>query len=79
MNINPEFESPSRPDMQDSMQAAMSYLFDNFIQPRHEEIDEEDSAILATIGIMFKDMAEKAEAYYQLQENGYEENDFSHN
>ena len=35
--------------------------------------------MIITIGTIFKDIAEKAEAYYQLQEKGYEKNPHSLN
>lgn len=79
MNINPEFNSEERPNVEMVVEDAMSYLFKTFIQPQEKNLDEDDIESVALIGIMFKDIAEKAEAYYQLQEKGYEKNDFYRN
>ena len=77
MNINPEFNSEERPNVELVVEQAMSYLFDTFIKPQEAELDEDDLASVSLIGIMFKDIAEKAEAYYQMHEN--KENDFFRN
>lgn len=69
MNINPEFNSPERPNAVEAMDLAMNYLFENFIG---SNLDEENADMIVTIGLIFKDMAEKAEAYHQIQEKGYE-------
>lgn len=79
MNINPEFNSPERPDANMVMSEAMGYLFDKFIKPQEGDLDIDDLNQVAIIGIMFKEIAEKAEAYYQLQEQGYEKNPYSRN
>lgn len=67
MNINPNYTE--RPNAVEAMDSAMNYLFENFIQPK---VNEENADMVAIIGIIFKDLAEKAEAYYQIQEKGYE-------
>ena len=74
MNINPEFDSNERPNVEMVVEDAMGYLFNTFIKPREAELNEDDLTSVAMIGIMFKDIAEKAEAYYQMQEKGYEKN-----
>lgn len=79
MNINPEFNSPERPDANMVMSEAMGYLFDKFIKPQKDNLEQEELDQVAIIGIMLKEMAEKAEAYYQLQEQGYEKNPYSRN
>jgi hypothetical protein len=79
MNINPEFDSNKRPNVEMVVGEAMGYLFDTFIKPRETELDEDDLESITLIGIMFKDIAEKAEAYYQLHEKGHDKNDFSRN
>ena len=79
MNINPEFNSPERPDANMVMSEAMGYLFDKFIKPQESDLEVDALNQVAIIGIMFKEIAEKAEAYYQLQEQGYEKNPYSRN
>lgn len=68
MNINPEFTT-ERPNAIEAMDLAMEYLYENFISSK---LNEENSDMVLTIGAIFKDMAEKAEAYYRIQEKGYE-------
>ena len=79
MNINPEFDSPERHDANLVMSEAMGYLFEKFIKPQESDLEIDDLNQVAIIGIMFKEIAEKAEAYYQLQEQGYEKNPYSRN
>ncbi len=73
MNINPEFNSPERPNVEEAMEQAMSFIFDEFIEPRKDDMGTENAELLAIIGIMLKDIAKKAEAYYQIQETGYQD------
>ena len=79
MNINSEYNPPKRPNANDVMSDAMGYLFDRFIKREENNLNKDDLNQVAIIGIMFKEMAEKAEAYYQLQEKGYEKNPHSLN
>ena len=79
MNINPEFNQEERPNAEEAMSQAMGFLYENFILPKTADLNKDDLDTLTIIGAIFKDMASKAEAYYKLQENGYEENDFSRN
>lgn len=79
MNINSELNSSKRPNANDVMSDAMGYLFDRFIKHEENNLNKDDLNQVAIIGIMFKEMAEKAEAYYQLQEKGYEKNPYSLN
>ena len=77
MNINPEFQSPERPNFEDVMAEGMDFLFKKFILPKTEKLDQEDLETVALIGIAFKDIASQAEAYHQMYEN--KENDISLN
>lgn len=74
MNINPEFQSPERPNFEDVMAEGMGFLYKKFILPKTQTMDKEDLETITLIGIAFKDIASQAEAYYQLQEQGYEKN-----
>ena len=79
MNINPEFNSEERPNIEDTMTEAMGYLYKKFIKPKEAELSRDDLDYVALIGVIFKDIAEKAEAYYEMQEKGYEKNPHSLN
>lgn len=74
MNINPEFNSEERPNVEMVVSDAMGYLFDTFIKPQEDSLKEGDIESVTLIGMMFRDIAQKAEAYYQLKEKGYEDN-----
>jgi len=79
MNINPEFNSEERPNIKDTMTEAMGYLYKKFIKPKEAELGRDDLDHIALIGVIFKDIAEKAEAYYEMQEKGYKKNPHSLN
>ena len=79
MNINSQFNSSERPNAEEVMEQAMGFIFDEFIEPRKNDMGTENAEILAHIGMIFKDMAEKAEAYYTIQEKGYDLNEKSLN
>ena len=76
MKLNSDFIPNSRPDAVETMAYAMEFLFENFIQ---DKISIENADEVTAIGQIFHDMAEKAEAYYTLQEQGYELNENSLN
>lgn len=78
MNIKKDFTPSDRPSAIDTMDHGMSYLWENFIEPKikaneHKEVDIE---LLAQLGVIFKDIAEKAEAYYAMEEKKFTD---SHN
>lgn len=79
MNINPEFNSPERPNAIEAMEHSMDFIFQEFIEPAKDHMTIENAEILTTIGMIFKDIAEKAEAYYTLKDKGYELNENSLN
>jgi len=78
MNIKKEFTPSDRPSAIDAMDHGMSYLWQNFIEPRIKDgdIEEIDLDLLAHLGLIFKDIAEKAEAYYAMEEKKFTD---SHN
>ena len=77
MNINPEYEK--RDSIELVMAEAMQYLFDELINPQKDNLTEEQAETLTTIGIIFKDIAERAEAYTKMQEDGLDKKPFSRN
>jgi|TARA_E500000331_G_scaffold119311_2_gene116504 hypothetical protein len=78
MNIKKEFSPSDRPSAIDAMDHGMSYIWENFIEPRIKDggIEEIDLDLLAQLGLIFKDIAEKAEAYYAMEEKKFTD---SHN
>ena len=77
MNINPEFQSPERANVEDVMAEGMDFLFIKFILPENEKLDQNDLETGALIGIALEDIASQAEAYYKMYED--KENDISRN
>jgi hypothetical protein len=55
----------------------MDFLFQKFILPQTEKLDQDDLETVSLIGIAFKDIASQAEAYYKMYED--KENDISRN
>ena len=78
MNIKKDFAPSDRPSAIDAMDHGMSYLWQNFIDPKIKEkgVEEIDLELLTQLGIIFKDIAEKAEAYYAMEEKKFTD---SHN
>ena len=67
MNINPEYnESDSDINAMTMMQKSMGILWDSFIEPAEADMDEEQIAIVALVGMTFQIIAEKAYAYEKL-------------
>ena len=79
MNINPDYSKNSSPSATEAMDQAMAYLFDTFIEPNQDNLNQEDGVMLALIGTVFKDIAKDAEAYHKIQAQGFEENPYSRN
>ena len=79
MNINPEYSSNNPPSATEAMDQAMAYLFDTFIEPNQDDLKQEDGVMLALIGTVFKDIAKDAEAYHEIQAQGFEKNPHSRN
>tara|TARA_B100000214_G_scaffold368194_2_gene339377 strand:+ start:2057 stop:2323 length:267 start_codon:yes stop_codon:yes gene_type:complete len=88
MNINPDFSQDNNEQVsaEFAMEQAMGYLFAEFIEPREEDLDPEDIALLGIIGKTFKEMALRADAYDKIVKqdegnnlNGSSDIDFSRN
>ena len=85
MNINPEYnESDSDINAMTMMQKSMGILWESFIEPAEADMDEEQIAIVALVGMTFQIIAEKAYAYEKLMgevpsDEEEESNPFSRN
>ena len=67
MNINPEYnESDSDINAMTMMKKSMGILWESFIEPAEADMDEEQIAIVALVGMTFQIIAEKAYAYEKL-------------
>lgn len=78
MNIKKDFAPSDRPSAIDAMDHGMSYLWEHFINPclKDGKFEEADLDLLAQLVLIFKDIAEKAEAYYAMEEKKFTD---SHN
>ena len=56
------------PSATEAMDSSMDFLFENFIKPSEDNLSEEQIHILAHIGIAFKIIAKKAQAYEDMVE-----------
>jgi hypothetical protein len=68
LDKNDDNETPSATQTMDS---SMDFLFKNFIDPVEEDLSEDQMYILAHIGIAFKIIAEKAQAYEDMTEGNW--------
>jgi len=79
MNINPKFNPKQPPSAVGAMKASMEWMWDNFVEPRKDELDLEDAEMLTMVGTMFLDIANDAEAYHKIQSGKFIESPYSRN
>ena len=80
MKLNEEFNSNNGElNAQTVTDKAMSYLWQNFINPHIDQDDVEQVAMIAVIGMSLQAVAEKARAYEKLQDGNLDENTFYRN
>lgn len=73
MNINQDYSSDDSFETAiDAMEHSMGWLFETFIEPKQGEIDEDQTMLLAIMGITLKEIARRADAYDQMQKNSDE-------
>lgn len=66
MNINPDYEY-NDPNAEQIMDLAMNYIWDNFIEPKQNELTETDAEMLAVIGSSLKHIAKQAKEMEKLK------------
>lgn len=76
MNINPDYSNESFTTAVEAMDHSMSWLFENFIEPKEADLTIEDTMLLGIMGATLKEIARRADAYDQLQDGS---NEFSRN
>tara|TARA_A100001011_G_scaffold381278_1_gene449607 strand:- start:6177 stop:6410 length:234 start_codon:yes stop_codon:yes gene_type:complete len=70
MNINQDYSSDDSIETAiDAMDHTMGWLFETFIEPKQGEIDEDQTMLLAVMGLTLKEIARRADAYDQMQNN----------
>lgn len=79
MNINPEFNLEEVPSAVGAMQVSMQWIWENFVEPRKHELNEDDAGMLAMVGSVFLDIAKDAEAYHKVQSEKFIESPYSQN
>ena len=79
MNINPEFNPEEVPSAVGAMQTSMQWIWENFVEPRKHELNEDDEGMLAMVGSIFIDIARDAEAYHKVQGEKFIESPHSRN
>ena len=76
MNINSDYSNESFTTAVEAMDQSMSWLFENFIEPKEADLAMDDLMLLAIMGKTLKEIARRADAYDQLQDGS---NEFSRN
>lgn len=79
MKINPQFIEAKRPNLVNLMNSALCHLLEEYVEPNIDQSDNEEKFHIAKLSSILQEIAEKAEAYYQLQEKGYEDNPYFKN
>jgi len=70
MNIKKDYSSDDSFETAiDAMEHTMGWLFETFIEPKQGEIDEDETMLLAVMGVTLKEIARRADAYDQMQNN----------
>jgi len=79
MKINSQFIDSKRPNVVNLMDHALSHILETYVEPNINQSDNEEKFRIAKLSIILQEIAEKAEAYYKLQEQGYEKTPYSLN
>ncbi len=79
MNINPEFNPKEAPSAVEAMKVSMQWIWENFVEPRKQELDMDDANMLAMVGSIFLDIASDAEAYHKVQSEKFIVSPYSKN
>jgi len=79
MNINPEFNPEEVPSAVKAMQVSMNWIWENFVEPRKDELDGNDGHMLAMVGAVMLNIANDAEAYHKIQSDKFAESPYSRN
>jgi len=79
MNINPEFNPEEVPSAVKAMQVSMNWIWENFVEPRKDELDGNDGHMLAMVGAVMLNIANDAEAYHKIQSDKFVESPYSRN
>jgi|TARA_B100000497_G_C7470216_1_gene289750 hypothetical protein len=79
MNINEDYQKVAVPESQLVMDIAMSWIHENLIQPLEEKLTEEQAMMLVNIGAGLRIVADKANAYEEIEAEGYKESPYLKN
>jgi len=79
MNINPEFNPQDTPSAVGAMKVSMQWLWENFVEPRKDELTGDDADMLAVVGSVLLDIASDAEAYHKVQSEKFIESPYFRN
>ena len=79
MNINEDYQKVAVPESRLVMDIAMSWIHENLIQPLEEKLTEEQAMMLVNIGAGLRIVADKANAYEEIEAEGYKESPYLKN
>lgn len=79
MNIKEDYKNPELGESQLVMDVAMSWIWDNLVKPVEKKLTSEQAMTLAAIGAGLRIVAEKANAYEEIEAEGYKESPYLRN
>lgn len=79
MNIKEDYKNPELGESQLVMDVAMSWIWDNLVKPVEKKLTSEQAMTLAVIGAGLRIVAEKANAYEEIEAEGYKESPYLRN
>ena len=79
MKINSQFIDNERPNVVNLMDHALEHILGTYVEPNINQSDNEEKFRIAKLSLILEEIAKKAEAYYKLQEQGYEKSPYSLN
>lgn len=79
MNINSKYNPEEVPSAIKTMQVSMEWIWENFVEPRKDELDGDDGDMLAVVGAVMLNIANDAEAYRKIQSDKFVESPYSRN
>lgn len=68
MNIESQYQPKDNNNSVTIMDIAMNFMFDKFIAEKEESLSEEETVMLAEVGLALKIVAQKARAFELIQE-----------
>ena len=72
MNINPNHQESLQDEpigAEEAMAHAMEYIWDNFIEPKQSEFDDQQRLLMGVIGATFRAIAKQAASMEEIEKS----------